>query len=409
MILLQTFFIAIRSLLRNKMRSFLTTLGIIIGVAAVIAMIAVGSGARQRVEATFAAMGTNMLVILSGSTSTGGAMGGGGTMPTLTWGDLDAIRKEAPSVRYASPQLRASVQLVAEELNWGTSVFGVSPEYFQIRNWSVERGALFGDPDVEAGTKVVVLGQTVVEKLYGAGANPVGRTVRIHNVPFEVIGVLVRKGQSPIGQDYDDLAYVPYSTFRAKIQGGLQNFISGPIFVGATASQSTTRAATEVTDLLRERHHIEPGAEDDFSIRNLAEFAALQQQGTRIMTSLLAAVAVVSLVVGGIGIMNIMLVSVTERTREIGIRMAVGAKPHQILAQFLVESMTLSMMGGLLGVLVGTGIAYVLAVRIGWPLLIHPVTVLISFSFSALVGIGFGIYPAQKASRLDPIEALRFE
>lgn len=406
---MQTFFIAMRSLLRNKMRSFLTTLGVVIGVSAVIAMIAVGSGARQRVEETFAAMGTNMLIVLSGSASTGGAMGGGGTLPTLTWGDLEAIRRDAPSVRYASPQMRAGVQVVAEEQNWGTSVFGVSPEYFEIRNWPVERGALFGEPDVDTGTKVVILGRTVVEKLYGPGANPVGESLRIHNVPFEVVGVLASKGQSPIGQDLDDVAYVPYSTFRAKIQGGLQNFVPGPIIVGATSAESTLRAANEISDLLRERHHIEPGAEDDFSIRNLAEFAAMQQQGTRIMTSLLAAVAVVSLVIGGIGIMNIMLVSVTERTREIGIRMAVGAKPHQILSQFLVESMTLSMIGGLLGVLAGTGIATLLAVKIGWPLVIQPSTVIISFSFSVLVGIGFGIYPAQKASLLDPIDALRSE
>jgi putative ABC transport system permease protein len=329
-------------------------------------------------------------------------------MPTLTWGDLEAIRK-APSVRYASPALRTGAQLVAEEQNWGTSVFGVSPEYFEIRNWRVERGALFGEPDVDAGAKVVILGQTVVEKLYGPGANAVGQSIRIHNVPFEVIGVLIRKGQSPLGQDYDDVAYVPYSTFRAKIQGGLQNFVAGPIFVSAIASASTTRALDEITAILRERHHIEPGVEDDFSIRNLAEFAAMQQQGTKIMTSLLAAVAVVSLAVGGIGIMNIMLVSVTERTREIGIRMAVGAKPHQILGQFLVESMTLSMMGGVLGVLIGAGIAYLLSVKLGWPLVIDSATVAISFSFSLIVGIGFGIYPAQKASRLDPIEALRFE
>ena len=391
------------------MRSSLTILGVIIGVAAVIGMIAIGEGAKQRVEETFAAMGTNMLVVLSGSARAGGAFGGGGTLPTLTWGDLEAIRKEVPSVRYASPQLRAAVQIVAEEQNWGTSLYGVTPEYLDIRNWRVAFGARFSESDVDTGTKAVVLGQAVVDKLYGPGADPVGQMVRIRNVPFEVVAVLARKGQSPMGQDYDDVAFVLASTFRAKIQGGLQNFIAGPIVVGATSPESTTRAVHEVTELLRERHRIEPGGEDDFSVRNLTEFAAMQERSTEIMTSLLAAVAAVSLLVGGIGIMNIMLVSVTERTREIGIRMAVGAKPGHILAQFLVESTTLSMVGGVVGVLLGRGIAYILASRIGWPLVIRPETVILSFGFSVIVGIGFGLYPALKASRFDPIEALRFE
>ncbi len=405
----QTLRVALRALLRNMMRSSLTILGVIIGVAAVIGMIAIGEGAKQRVEETFAAMGTNMLVVLSGSARAGGAFGGGGTLPTLTWGDLEAIRKEVPSVRYASPQLRAAVQIVAEEQNWGTTLYGVTPEYLDIRNWRVALGARFSESDVDTGTKAVVLGQTVADKLYGPGADPVGQMVRIRNVPFGVVAVLARKGQSPMGQDYDDVAFVPASTFRAKIQGGLQNFIAGPIVVGAISPEGTTRAVREVTELLRERHRIEPGGEDDFSVRNLTEFAAMQERSTEIMTSLLAAVAAVSLLVGGIGIMNIMLVSVTERTREIGIRMAVGAKPSHILAQFLVESTTLSMTGGVVGVLLGTAIAYVLASRIGWPLVIRPETVILSFGFSVIVGIGFGLYPAVKASRFDPIEALRFE
>src|SRR6185312_8311706 len=319
MIPLETFRVALRALLRNKMRSFLTVLGIIIGVGAVIAMVAIGEGAKAEVEASFASMGSNLLVVMSGSTKSGGAHGGFGSMPTLTWDDLRAIRSEVPTVRYAAAQLRSSAQLMSEDQNWATQVSGTSPEYFQIRSWKIERGRGLLDSDLDSSAKVVVLGRTVVDKLFGA-VDPLGQTVRIKNIPFEVVGVLAAKGQSPMGQDYDDAAFVPQTTFGTKIQGGLQKFMSGTIFIGATSADATERAESQVANLLRDRHHLQPGAEDDFSIRNLTEMADAQAEGTRTLTTLLASIAGVSLLVGGIGIMNIMLVSVTERTREIGVR-----------------------------------------------------------------------------------------
>jgi len=406
---LETFRIAVYALSRNKLRSFLTTLGVIIGVSAVIAMVAIGEGAKAQVERSFAALGVNLLLILPGTTTAGGAQGGFGTLPTLTWEDLKAIQTEVSSVRYAAPALRATVQVLSEEQNWTTSVTGTTPEFFEIRSWPVVLGARFTQSDVESGTKVVLLGQTVVDKLYGSHVDPVGQVVRIKNVPFQIVGVLARKGQSPMGQDYDDAVFVPHTTFQAKIQGGLQKYIAGAIVVGAVSAEATARAQRQITDLLRDRHHIQPGMDDDFSMRNLSELASAQQEGTRTLTTLLASVAAVSLLVGGIGIMNIMLVSVTERTREIGLRMAVGAKPRNILAQFLVEALTLSFVGGLLGVGLGVAAAYRLALAFGWPTLIRPDIIGVAVGFSALVGVGFGLYPALKASRLDPITALRFE
>jgi putative ABC transport system permease protein len=404
---LETFRVALRALLRNKLRSFLTVLGIIIGVAAVIAMVAIGEGAKAKVEASFASMGSNLLIVMPGTTTAGGAHGGFGSMPTLTWDDLRAIRNEVPSVRYAAVQLRSSAQILSEDQNWTTSVTGTSPEYFSIRDWSVASGRALSPSDVDSSAKVVVLGATVVEKLFGSG-DPVGQTVRIKNIPFEVIGVLAKKGQSPMGQDYDDAAFVPQTTFMSKVQGGLQKFISGIIFIGAT-NGGTAKAETQVRNLLRDRHHIDAGADDDFSIRNLTEMANAQQEGMQTLTTLLASIAAVSLLVGGIGIMNIMLVSVTERTREIGVRMAVGATPANILLQFLVEAFTLAVAGGLVGVGIGILVAKRLATQFGWPTLIRPDIVLVSVSFSAAVGIVFGIYPARKASQLDPIDALRYE
>ncbi|HXJ23200.1 MAG TPA: ABC transporter permease [Polyangia bacterium] len=405
---LETFRVALRALLRNKLRSFLTVLGIIIGVGAVIAMVAIGEGAKAQVEASFASMGSNLLIVMSGSTQSGGARGGFGSMPTLTWDDLAAIRREAPSVKYAAAQLRSNAQLMSEDQNWATQVSGTSPEYFQIRNWKVERGRNLLDSDLDSSAKVVVLGQTVVDKLYGA-VDPIGQTVRIKNIPFEVVGVLERKGQSTMGQDYDDAAFVPQTTFGTKIQGGLQKYLAGTIFIGAVSADATARAETQVSDLLRDRHHLPMGTDDDFSIRNLTEMANAQAEGTRTLTTLLASIAGVSLLVGGIGIMNIMLVSVTERTREIGVRMAVGATPFDILLQFLVEALTLAVAGGMVGVALGVFSAGRLAARFGWPTLIRPDVALIAVGFSGLVGVVFGLYPARKASRLDPIEALRFE
>ncbi|HEX9241521.1 MAG TPA: ABC transporter permease [Anaeromyxobacter sp.] len=406
--LLETLRVAARALRRNKMRSFLTTLGIVIGILAVIAMVAIGEGAKKKVEDAFASMGSDLLIVLPGTTTRGGAFGGFGSMPTLTWEDLKAIRAEVPSVRYAAASLRATSQILSEDQNWTTSVTGTTPEFFDIRSWPIGSGALFTPSDVDSGTKVVVLGKTVADKLFGAGIDPVGLTVRIKNNPFQVVGVLAPKGQSPMGQDYDDAVFVPQSTFQAKIQGGLQKYLSGAIMVSAQPGQ-TTRAERQVSELLRDRHRVPVGADDDFSIRNLTDIAGAQQQGVSTITTLLAVIAMVSLVVGGIGIMNIMLVSVTERTREIGIRMAVGARPRDILAQFLVEALTLSIAGGAIGVVFGVGLAKLLGSRMGWPVLIRPDIIVISVVFSAVIGIAFGIYPARKASQLDPIEALRFE
>jgi len=407
--ILQTLRVAIRALLRNKMRSFLTTLGIIIGVAAVIAMVAIGEGAKAQVEASFASMGSNLLVVLPGSSSAGGQRGGFGSQPTLTWDDLKAIRTEVPSVKYAAAQLSSGAQLGSENQNWSTRVYGTTPEYFQIRNWPTDLGVPMSDSDVENGAKVVFLGKTVSTQLFGPNANPVGQLVRIKNIPFEVNGVLATKGQSPMGQDYDDAAIIPLKAFQTKIQGGLQQFISGVIYIGAVSESETTHAEQQVTNLLRDRHHIGAGQDDDFSIRNLTELASAQEEGTKTLTTLLASIAAVSLLVGGIGIMNIMLVSVTERTREIGVRMAVGAKPRNILAQFLVEALTLAIAGGFIGIVLGLLVGRFLASRFQWPMLIRPDIIVISVVFSALVGVVFGIYPARKASRLDPIDALRFE
>jgi putative ABC transport system permease protein len=405
----QTFPLAARALLRNKTRSFLTMLGVIIGVASVISMVAVGEGAKSRVNAVFASMGTNLLIVLSGSTSSGGVMGGFGSMPTLTWDDLQAIRKEAPAVRLATPQLMLRTTLVADEANWTTSVAGVSPEYFAIRAWPLARGALLGDADCTPGSKVIVLGKTVSEALFGAWADPIGRTVRIRNVPFTVIGLLQRKGQSPMGTDYDDTAVGPYTTFQEKLQGSLGKYLPGVIAVSAISPEDTERAAKEIAILLRDRHHLGPNDPDDFNVRNLTEIANAQKAGTQALTGLLAAIAIVSLAVGGIGIMNIMLVSVTERTREIGLRMAVGAKPWHVLVQFLVEAVSLSTTGGVLGIALGTVAARLVASKLHYPFATRVDMIVISFGFSALVGIGFGLYPARKAARLDPIEALRYE
>ena len=401
--------IALRAVIRNKMRSFLTTLGIIIGVAAVIAMMAIGAGAKNQVEQAFTAMGTNLLILMPGSTNQGGVRGGFGSASTLTYDDVEAIRSQVSSVKAAAPQLRSNQTIVGDNGNWATQVTGTIPDYFSIRSWPMEFGAAFTQQDVDIGSKVIVLGLTVVEKLFSAGANPVGQTVRVGNSPFTVVAVASKKGQSANGQDYDDAAFIPSSTFAQKIQGGLGRYLQGSVYIQAVSSDATARAQTEVTALLRDRHRLPANSEDDFSIRNLSEMASAQQEGTDTMTTLLASVAAVSLLVGGIGIMNIMLVSVTERTREIGLRMAVGAKPFDILLQFLVEALVLSLVGGALGIGLGLGTATWLASKFGWAMLVQPEVILYSSLFSATVGIVFGLYPARKASKLDPIEALRYE
>jgi putative ABC transport system permease protein len=401
--------VALRALRRNPMRSFLTALGVIIGVGCVIAMTSIGAGARARVDETFAAMGSNMLVVRSGSAQSGGARGGAGTEPSLTWQDLEAIAEEVPAVSVVAPHLVAGAQLQAEGQNWATSVQGTTPAFFAIRNWSIASGRFFGEADVEGAAKVIVLGQTVVENLFGAFADPVGRVVRVNRVPFEVIGVTAEKGQSPFGTDNDDVAFVPVSTFRSRIEGGLGQFLDGTIFASAVAPERSAEAQAGIEALLRARHRIRPGAPDDFTVRNLGDLAAAQQEGAQTMTSLLAGIALVSLVVGGIGIMNIMLVSVTERTREIGLRMAVGARPRNILVQFMVEAMALSLVGGLLGLAAGLATAQWLVARFGWPMLVEPTVAVFALATSAAVGVAFGLYPAWKASRLDPIQALRYE
>jgi putative ABC transport system permease protein len=405
---LRTMAIAARALLRNKLRSFLTMLGVIIGVGAVIAMTAIGAGASARVQATFEQMGSNLLVLRSGASQAGGARGEAGSQPTITWDDLAAIRGLA-TVRAAAPLLTMQAQVLGDGQNWATSVQGTTPELFAIRNWRIGFGTFFHADDEAAGAKVAVLGKTVALNLFGPYADPVGQIVRVGHVPFEVIGVAAAKGQSGFGQDQDDVVFVPSRTFRAKLRGGLQQFIAGSIFASASSAGDAARAQSEIEALLRARHRIREGAPDDFTVRNLSDVATAQQEGARTMTSLLAGIALVSLVVGGIGIMNIMLVSVTERTREIGLRMAVGAKPRSILTQFLVEAVALSLAGGVVGTAAGLGAAAYLVARFDWPMLVQPGMIAVAVAFSGVVGVAFGMWPALKASRLDPIQALRYE
>jgi putative ABC transport system permease protein len=407
--LLHTLQIALQAMLRNKLRSFLTMLGIIIGVFAVIATVAVGDGATSRVQDLFASIGTNMLIVLPGASNQGGAFGGFGTQPTLTWDDLKAMRSEVATVRYAAALLHKPLQVQSEDHNWNTSINGTSPDYFAIRDWPVVKGALFTQSDLDGQTKTAVIGQTVVGKLYGTTFNPVGQTIRINNVPFQVIGVLESKGQSMQGQDSDDVVFIPETTYQSKIQGGIQKYVNGSIQISADTADDTERAQKQIAALLRDRHHIAPGADDDFNIRNLADIAGTLTAATGALTVLLAAIAAISLLVGGIGIMNIMLVSVTERTREIGLRMAIGAKGRNILAQFLAESLVLAASGGIVGIILGVSTTQILAHRFGWAIPIRPDVIALAVGFSCLVGIVFGLFPARKASRLDPIEALRYE
>ncbi|HKE17619.1 MAG TPA: ABC transporter permease [Kofleriaceae bacterium] len=406
---LQIASVAARALLRNKMRSFLTTLGVIIGVGAVIAMTAIGAGAKARVEKTFESMGSRMLVVRSGSSRSGGVRGGAGSQPTITWDDMRAISEEVPTVAHVAPVLQTRAQVMAEGQNWNTQVQGTTPEYFIIREWPVASGVLFSDQEVATSAKVAVLGKTVVDNLFGPYADPIGQIVRVNNVPFEVIGVAGSKGQSAFGQDNDDVVFVPQTTYRSKLQGELRQYISGSVNVQAATKETTDLAQTQIEELLRRRHRLAEGSDDDFQVRNLSDIAEAQQEGAATMTSLLAGIALVSLIVGGIGIMNIMLVSVTERTREIGLRMAIGAKPRSILVQFMVEAVTLSVIGGLIGVGAGIGAASYLVARFDWPMLLQVDMMIIAVVFSGVVGIGFGLYPAYKASRLDPIQALRYE
>jgi putative ABC transport system permease protein len=397
--------IAIRALTRNKMRSLLTMLGIIIGVGAVIATVGLGQGAQQQVQDQIASMGTNLLYVSAGSVNKGGIRLGGGATKTLVDDDMKAILQEVPTISEAAPGAGASAQVVSDNQNWYTRVTGTEPQYFDIRNWPFAQGGNFTDDDVTRATNVVVLGATVQQNLFG-NANPVGQTVRIGTLPFQVVGTLQPKGQSGLGQDQDDGVYVPITTLQKKITG--QDWLQY-IMASATSQPASYAAQGQITSLLRDRHRIRPGQDDDFSVKNLADVAQLADQSSQVMTLLLASIAGVSLIVGGIGIMNIMLVSVTERTREIGIRIAIGATESDVLRQFLSESVVLSLSGGIAGILFGVAAAITITRVFGWNILISPTAVVAAVVFSMAVGIFFGFYPARKAALLDPIEALRFE
>ena len=397
--------IAGRALARNTMRSGLTMLGIIIGVAAVIAMVAVGQGAKAQVEAQIASMGSNMLMVFPGSTTQGGVHAGSGSATTLTEEDAKAIQKELSSVRYAAPSLRTVSQVVSTNQNWSTAVTGSSPDYFVVRAWSFESGSSFTKSDVDGAAKVAVLGKTVADNLFGS-QDPIGQIIRIRNVPFKVVGILAPKGQSAMGQDQDDVAVIPLSTLQKRIMGVTNIQI---IMVSAHSPQETVTAEEEIRLLLHQRHHIPPGQEDDFSVRNMTEIAAAASESSKIMTLLLGSIASVSLIVGGIGIMNIMLVSVTERTREIGIRMAVGARDRDILLEFLEEAMVLSLAGGILGVGLGVASSRLISAFVHWPTIISLSSIVLATIFSIAIGIFFGLYPARRAAALNPIDALRYE
>ncbi len=403
-----TFKISIRALRVNKMRSALTMLGIIIGVGAVIAMVAVGSGASQKISEQISSMGSNLLIILPGATTSGGARMGAGSQPTLSMGDAEAILKECPAVADVGPVLSGVAQVVAGHLNWSTGITGTTPGMLAVRDWPLSSGRPFTDQDVKSATKVALLGQTVVDNLFG-DQNPIGQTIRIKNVPFIVIGVLAPKGQSAQGQDQDDAIYVPVTTAQKKLFGTQFPGMVRIIMVKARSADDLPSAEKQINELLRQRHHIGQKQDNDFTVRNLTQIMQAQEQSTKVMTLLLGAIASVSLLVGGIGIMNIMLVSVTERTREIGIRMAIGAKTWDIRLQFIIEALTLSLIGGIIGIIVGISTSIVLSSLSGWPTVVSPLSIVLAFGFSGFIGIFFGFYPAYKASLLNPIDALRYE
>jgi len=397
--------IAIRAMARNKMRTMLTMLGIIIGVGAVIAMVGVGRGAQQKVQDQIAAMGTNVVYVSAGSVNLGGLRVGAGATKTLVASDLQAILREVPAVANAAPGSSTGAQVVYANYNWSTHVTGTEPQYFDIRNWPFASGAPFTATDVQSSANVAVLGETVRQNLFGS-SDPVGQTIRIGNLPFQVVGVLTPKGQSGLGQDQDDNIYVPITTLQKKITG--QDWYQY-IMVSAVSQPASYTAQSQITALLRDRHRIRPGQDDDFQVRNLADIADLADQSSRIMTLLLASIAGVSLVVGGIGIMNIMLVSVTERTREIGIRIAIGATEADVQKQFLSEAVVMSVVGGAIGIVFGIVSSFVITKLLHWAVQVSPMAIVAAVVFSVAVGVFFGYYPARKASRLDPIEALRFE
>ena len=402
--------IAVRALRVNKLRSALTMLGIVIGVGAVITMVAVGAGAQARVAEQIQSLGSNMIIVLSGSALAGGVRMGSGSQLTITEDDAWAIQREITAVAAAAPTTRGGAQVVYGNLNWATGIQGVTLEFFTTREWDVADGRLFTQEEVDGAGKVALLGQTVAGNLFADG-DPLGQVIRIKNVPFTVIGLLERKGQTTFGQDQDDTVLIPLSTAKRKVLGVSQaNARSvGSIAVKVGEARAMPEALQEIRGLLRQRHRLQPFQDDDFNIRNLTEVLQSQEASSRVLTLLLAAIASVSLLVGGIGIMNIMLVSVTERTREIGLRMAVGARGRDILLQFLVEAVTLSLIGGAIGITVGLAGSSAVAYFARWRTLVSPEAVVLAFGFAAAVGVFFGFYPARKAAALNPIDALRYE
>ena len=397
--------VAVRALARNKMRSVLTMLGIIIGVGAVICSVAVGEGASNQVQEQIRSIGDNMIWIEAGGRNVNGLRTGARGTKSLTLGDAKAIVQQVPLVFNVSPHVDTGVQVIYGNQNWFTAVRGVSPEYLAVRRWSVARGSLFFQSDVDYAANVCLLGQTIVDALFGA-EDPLGKTIRVKNLPCKVIGVLAAKGQSAFGQDQDDVLIMPFTTVQRKIKG--IDWLDD-IMCSAASGEAIAPAERQITSLLRERHHLRPDQEDDFNLRHPADIAQASAQSQRVLTLLLSSIASISLVVGGIGIMNIMLVSVTERTREIGLRMAVGATEENVQAQFLSEAVMLSLLGGGLGVLAGVAGSSAISNALRWPTQIPPQAILIAAVFSMAVGVVFGYYPARKAAHLDPIEALRYE
>ena len=400
--------IALRALKVNKMRSALTMLGIIIGVGAVVTMLAVGMGASRQIAEQMATMGSNLLIVVPGSQTSGGLRMGSGSQQTLNLDDAEAIQRDCPAVQDVAPILNGAAQIVYGNLNWSTGIYGTSPGVLSVRDWPLAAGRPLTDEDVRSATKVALLGQTVVDNLFG-GIDPLDQVIRIKKIPFRVIGVMAAKGQSVMGQDQDDTVFVPVTTAQKKLFGTAFPGMVRQIMVKARSAADLPVAEKQIADLLRQRHRIGLKKDDDFTVRNLTQMMQAAEQQTQVMTYLLGAIASVSLLVGGIGIMNIMLVSVTERTREIGIRMAIGAKTWDIRLQFIMEAVILSLIGGIIGLIVGITGSEVVSLAAGWRTDVSALSALVAFAFSGMVGIFFGFYPAYKASLLNPIDALRYE